>query len=128
MKFGKARKIFIVEDDELQSSLLMDRLTRDIPHTVTIFPTGEECLKHIHENPEIIILDYHLNKDVKDAATGMEILTVIKKANPDIHIIMLSSQERYSIALQSIQKGAEQYVVKDATAFEKINNLVNDLK
>jgi hypothetical protein len=38
MKFGKARKIFIVEDDELQSSLLMDRLTRDIPHTVTIFP------------------------------------------------------------------------------------------
>jgi predicted extracellular nuclease len=34
------------------------------------------------KNPEIIILDYHLNKDVKDAATGMEILTVIKKSEP----------------------------------------------
>ncbi len=127
MKFGKAKKIFIVEDDELQGSLLMDRLVRDVPHQVTIFSTGEECLRHIHEHPEIIILDYHLNKDKKDAVSGMEILTVIKKANPDIHIIMLSSQERYSIALQSIQKGAEQYVIKGPDAFEKISELVDRL-
>lgn len=127
MIYGRARKIFIVEDDELQGNLLMERLKRDVPHDVTIFPTGEESLKHLHEKPEIIILDYHLNKDKKDAATGMEILSVIKRTNPDIHIIMLSSQERYSIALQSIQKGAEQYIIKDGDAFEKIVNMVNSL-
>lgn len=127
MKFGKARKIFIVEDDSLQSTLLKDRLTRDVPHQISVFSTGEECLRHLHENPEVVILDYNLDKDNKDAANGVTILGVIKKSNPDTHVIMLSSQERYSIALQSIQKGAEQYVIKDGDAFEKVNNLVNAL-
>jgi len=91
---------------------------------VHVFSTGEECLKHLLENPEIIILDYYLNSIQKDATNGMEILHVIKKHYPGIHVIMLSSQEHYAIALQTIQQGAEQYVVKDETAFDKIAELI----
>jgi DNA-binding NarL/FixJ family response regulator len=72
-------------------------------------------------------LDYHLNSVQKDAANGMEILQVIKKYFPAAHVIMLSSQERYSLALQTIQKGAEQYVVKDEDAFGKIAAIVNEI-
>ena len=97
------------------------------PHQVTIFHTGEECLKHIFEEPDIIILDYYMNSVDKDAANGMEILQVIKKNYPLMHIIMLSSQERYGIALETIHKGAEQYVIKGEDAFETIADMVNEL-
>ena len=40
---------------------------------------------------------------------------------------MLSSQERYVVAMQTIQKGAEQYLIKDKDAFEKIAAIVNSL-
>jgi DNA-binding NtrC family response regulator len=127
MDIGRPKKIFIVEDDELQGSVLKDRIVRDIPHHVHIFKTGEDCLKHMDDRPDVIVMDYHLDSHVKDAKTGMQILEVLKKSYPDIHVIMMSSQERYSVALQSIQKGAEQYIIKDGDAIEKISKMVNEL-
>lgn len=124
MDFGKPKKIFIVDDDAMLTEALQDYLTRKIAHQVRSFQTGEECLKHLSEFPDIIILDYFLNSVQKDAANGMEILQTIKKHYPKMHVIMLSSQERYAVAMQTIQKGAEQYVIKDEDAFEKIASMV----
>ena len=128
MDLEKPKKIFIVDDDTMLTEALKDYLTRKTLNEIHIFNTGEECLKHLTENPEFIILDYYLNSVQKDAANGMEILQVIRKHYPDIHVIMLSSQEHYAIALQTIQKGAEQYVIKDETAFEKIASMIRDPK
>jgi two-component system OmpR family response regulator len=127
MEFVKPKKIFIVDDDELYLLALKEYLTRDVHHLVSVFKTGEECLEHINEKPEIILLDYHLNSISRNAADGMEILETIKKHYPDIHIVMMSSQEKYGIAAQTIVRGAEQYVVKDRNAFEEIDDIVRDL-
>ena len=126
MKYSKPKNIFIVDDDPMLNEALTDYLTRNGEHKVTAFATGEDCLKCMDENPDVVVLDYFLNTIQKDAANGMEILEVIKKHYPKIHLIMLSSQERYGIAMQSVQKGAEQYVIKDETAFEKIALLLNE--
>jgi len=125
MDNAQPKKIFIVDDDTMLTEALQDYLTRKIAHDVQSFHTGEECLQHLSENPDIIILDYYLNTVQKDAANGMEILQVIKKQNSDIHIIMLSSQEHYGVAMKTILKGAEEYVIKDENAFQKIAELVN---
>jgi DNA-binding NarL/FixJ family response regulator len=116
-----------VDDDEMLTEALKDYLTRKTPNDIIIFSTGEECLKHLKENPDVIILDYYLNTIQKDAANGMEILQVIKKHYPELHVIMLSSQEHYAIALQTIQKGAEQYVIKDENAFGKIASMIREI-
>ena len=127
MKNEKPKKIFIVDDDEMLTEALQDYLTRKGGHDIKSFQTGEECLKQLSDEPDIIILDYYLNTVHANAANGMEILQSIKKHNPHIHIIMLSSQERYGVAMQTIQKGAEQYVIKDENAFEKIAGIVNGM-
>ncbi|MEI7895659.1 MAG: response regulator [bacterium] len=127
MELETPKKIFIVDDDTMLTDALTDFLTRKTPHQIHVFNTGEECLSHLAEKPDLIILDYYLNSVQKDAANGMEILQVIKKHYPGLHVIMLSSQERYAIALQTIQKGAEQYVVKDGEAFGKIAAMIKDL-
>jgi two-component system, OmpR family, response regulator len=127
MEFAKPKKIFIVDDDLMLSEAMTDFLTRKIPHKVTAFNTGEECLKHISDGPDVVILDFHLNTVHKAAANGMEILQTIKKHYPGIYVIMLSSQDRYGVAMQTIQKGAEQYIIKDEDAFEKINAILKEL-
>ncbi len=128
MEFGKPRKIFIVDDDALASTALRDYLMQQASHQVTVFSTGEECLQHLAEKPDVIILDYYLNSTKKEAADGMEILTSIRKYYPEIHVIMFSGQERYGLAMKTIQKGAEQYVIKDQDAFGKISAILRDIR
>jgi two-component system, OmpR family, response regulator len=125
MDYVKPKKIFVVDDDSMLTEALSDYLTRKASHKVTTFSTGEECLKQLKEAPDVVVLDYHLNTVQKDAANGMEILEVIKKNYPGIQVIMLSSQERYAIAMQTLQKGAEQYVIKDGDAFKKIAEMIS---
>ena len=127
MEIGKPKKIFIVDDDTMLTEAIKDWLTRDVPHHIFTFNTGEECLKHLYHKPDVVVLDYYLNTVSKDAANGIEILKAIKKYDPAIHVIILSSQEHYGIAAQTIQKGAEHYVIKDENAFEKIASLIAEL-
>ncbi len=121
------KKIFIVDDDEMLQATLEDYITRKTPHQVLCFGTGEECIHNLSQSPDVIIMDYYLNSVDKDAANGLDTMLAIKKTHHAIHFIMLSSQERYGIALQSLQKGAEQYVIKDEDAFEKIVQMIEEL-
>jgi two-component system, OmpR family, response regulator len=119
------KKIFVVDDDQMLSMALEDYLTRKTLHDIHVFTTGEECIRHLREQPDIIILDYNLNSVEKEAANGMKILESIKKLNRDISIIIFSSQDAYSVALQVINRGATQYVIKDEQAFDKIATICN---
>jgi DNA-binding NarL/FixJ family response regulator len=122
-----AKKIFVVEDNEMMAMALEDFLTRETMHEIVLFGTGEDCLKQLRQQPDVVILDYNLNSENKDAQNGMQILEEIKRINKYIHVIMLSSQDAYGTALQTIRKGAEEYVIKDEDAFSKIVALIDGL-
>ena len=119
------KRIFVVDDDDMMAMALEDHLTRHTLHEIHVFTTGEECIRNLRLQPDIIILDYNLNSIEKEAADGMKILAAIKKLNKQIPVILFSSQDAYSIALQSINKGATQYVIKDEEAFDKIVAICN---
>jgi two-component system OmpR family response regulator len=121
------KKVFIVDDDELFATMLTDYLSKNKNLRVLHFSTGEECLNEMSQGPDIVILDYNLNTVDKLAANGIAILEQIKKVSPHIHAIMLSSQPNYGVAASSISKGAEQYVMKDETAFENISAIIDDI-
>lgn len=53
-------KIFVVEDDEWYSELISYNLLLDENHVVEKFSSGQECLKRLKENPDIVTLDYRL--------------------------------------------------------------------
>jgi DNA-binding NarL/FixJ family response regulator len=122
-----AKKIFVVEDNEMMAMALEDFLTRETMHEIVLFGTGEDCLKQLRQQPDVVILDYNLNSENKDAKNGMQILEEIKRINKYIHVIMLSSQDAYGTALQTIRKGAEEYVIKDEDAFNKIVTIIDGL-
>src|SRR5688500_9931140 len=128
MKTPTPKKIFIVDDEPLMTELLKDYLSREVEHDIHCFFTGEESRTHMDECPDVIILDHYLNMKDKNAATGLDLLPHIRKSCPSAHVIMLSAQERYSVAAQSIQKGAERYIFKnDPKAFEEIAGIIDEI-
>lgn len=118
-------KIFIVDDEPLLSEMLADYLKEQSPGLIIqSFSTGEACLKNLHENPDAVVLDYHLNSREKDASNGIDILKELKRYNKTLPVIMLSGQKSYSIATKTIMFGAVHYVIKGKDAFNEISELI----
>jgi DNA-binding NtrC family response regulator len=121
------KKIFVVDDDTMYATMLADHLTEQ-GYEVETFATGEDCLASLDSEPGVIILDYYLDSEVPEAKNGLEILKEIKKADEDIKVVMLSSQEHYGIALQTLAKGAIYYVIKDLQSFKEIDKLLEGME
>lgn len=121
-------KIFIVEDDEFFGQMLVDHLSKKPGYNVTLFLNGEECIKYLYEQPHIIILDYNLSSTDDKAANGLEILKRLKMELPAVTVIMLSGQNHYGLAAQTISNGAEHYIIKDNEAFKNISSVVESYK
>lgn len=124
----KLKTIFIIDDDEMFRSMLRDHLTMNPLFNIQTFETGEDAIKNITQNPDVVILDFQLNSMSPKAADGLAILQQIKKMDENISVIMLSSQNHYGKALQTIQKGALEYVIKDNSAFKKIERILEGIK
>ena len=122
-----AKNIFIVDDDKFFGEMLKEHLNKKGGRNVSVFLTGEDCVNNLDEGPNLVILDYNLDSVNKDAANGLKILQLIRKKNQLLPVVMLSNQDQYSIALQTLQKGAEQYVIKDEEAFENIDRILSDI-
>lgn len=120
-------KIFIVDDDEMLSMMLADHLQSNARYEIFTYATGEDCLKNLDKFPDLIILDFNLDSIEPYAANGLEVLQEIKRINNDIKVIMYSSQTQYGKALQTINKGAIEYVMKDNDAFQNIERIINRL-
>lgn len=123
-------KIFLVDDDKMFASALKHSLVNNNihPHEIMTFPTGEECIKNLHKyNPEIIILDYNLNKNYPDAIDGIQVLKRVKRIRPHSEVIILSSQENINVAMDTLSNGAYDYVTKDESAFIKIKNIITHI-
>ncbi len=120
------RHIFVVDDDTMTANLVRDHLENNLRNRVTVFNTGEECIKNLHFNPDVIILDYRLNNVIPTAADGLHILGQIKKLDKKVTVIMLSAVDEYSKAVQTLVNGANEYVLKDETAFKRIDRILGD--
>ncbi len=118
------KTIFIVDDDEMLSMMLTDHLSSNEHYIIHTFGTGEACLKYLHLHPDIVVLDYNLNSVDQHAANGLEILEQIKAFDPDILVVMYSSQEQFGQAVEIIGSLAIEYVIKDQKAFSKIESLI----
>jgi len=119
--------LFLVDDDPLFLKALEIEFTQNTESEIMTFGTGEQCLENISRNPDIIILDYYLNSVDKNAINGLEILDKIKAANPQIPIIMLSSQDKIEVAVNCMKHQAFDYIVKSETAFIRLQKAITTI-
>jgi DNA-binding NtrC family response regulator len=127
MKQAEKVKVFLVDDDSLFLKLLSIEFLENGNFDIQTFASGELCLAHLSENPDLIILDYHLNGIDKNAMNGIDTLIKIKAYLSTIPVIMLSSQDKIDVAVSSMYHGAFDYVVKSETAFLRLQKAINTI-
>lgn len=113
-------KVFLVDDDAVYLKALEIEFTQFSDYVVETFGTGEQCMESIANNPDVIILDFHLNGVNKAAMNGLETLDRIKAFNKEIPVVMLSSQDKIEVAISCMHHKAFDYVVKSETAFMRL--------
>lgn len=121
------RYIFLVDDEPIQNEMLKDYLSERFLYDIRIFDNGEDALENMHLNPEIVVLDYHLNAHKRDAKNGVDILRELKDRYPNTQVVMLSGQDKLEVAVDSMKYGAYDYVVKGEAAFSRTENVLNNV-
>ena len=116
-------KIFIVEDSEWYGELLLHRLSQNPSHSVSRFTTARACLEQLDEKPDFITLDYSLPD-----AKGEQVLRQIRERLAGTEVVVVSGQEDVSTAVNMLQQGAYDYLVKDENTLERLWNLVGKVE
>ena len=119
--------LFLVDDDAVFLKSLEIEFLEHADFTIKTFATGELCMASLSHNPDVIILDYYLDGIDKKAMNGIETLDKIKAFNPDIPVIMLSSQDKIDVAISCMHHRAFDYVVKSETAFIRLQKIITSI-
>ena len=112
--------IFCVEDDESIQSLELYTL-RGAGFEVRGFTDGDSFLEALHtEKPELVILDVML-----PGISGVELLKQMKASNDirDIPVIMVTAKGSEYDKIQSLDLGADDYLVKPFGMMEMVSRV-----
>ncbi len=105
--------ILVIEDDPLQRRLVKENLERE-GYIIFEAASGLEAMNIIKDNPiDIAVVDYKLEEE-----TGTDVIQDLLKHNPLITPIMVTAYGNVENAVESIKKGAYDYIVKPID-FEK---------
>ena len=120
-------KLFLVDDDALFLKSLEIAFLQQADFAIETYTTGEHCLQQLSQKPDVIILDYYLDGVDAKAMNGIETLDKIKAFNPDIPVVMLSSQDKIDVAVNCMHHRAFDYVVKSETAFVRLQKIITSI-
>ncbi len=115
--------VFVLDDDDWYRDLLAYIVTLNPDFAVKKFSNGNDLLKSLHEQPNVITLDYMLPD-----TNGEKMLRQIKDINPDIEVIIISEQEKIDTAVELLHLGAYDYIVKTPDIKDKLINLFNNIR
>lgn len=127
MKSHKRIQLFLVDDDALFLKSLEIDFFQHSDFKIETYSTGELCIENLSHKPDIIILDYQLDGIEKKAMNGIQTLDKIKSFNPEIPVVMLSSQDKIEVAINCMHHKAFDYVVKSETAFMRLQKKINTI-
>ena len=81
---------------------------------------GEDCLKNIHHHPDIIFLDYEMQK-----GDGISTLKSIKELYEGICIIFTTGKEDINVAVKAMRHGSFDYLLKTNVTKKEVQQILN---
>lgn len=118
-------KLFLVDDDALFLKMLEVEFLDTADFVIETYASGELCIENLDKNPDLIILDYHLDGIDANAMNALETLDKIKEFDTTIPVVMLSAQDKIDVAIKCMHHKATDYVVKSETAFFRLKQIVS---
>jgi len=100
-------KILIIDDDEIIHSMITDRLSIEGYEIFSAY-NGTDGIEEIKKNHfDMILLDIRMPR-----MSGFDFIKVLREADPDIPVIMLSSINEEETKITAFQSGADDYMCK----------------
>ena len=100
----------LVVDDEADIRESISGILEDEGHRCRLARDSDEALRAIEDRrPHLVILDIWLQGSRLD---GLEVLSAIKRAHPDLPVVIISGHGNIETAVQAIRRGAYDYIEK----------------
>lgn len=123
MNSEKPFTIFVVEDNEWYNKLLVHNLSLNPDFQVKSFFNGKDLLDALHEQPNVVTIDYRLPD-----TNGEALLEKVKSINDSIEVVVISEQEDIKTAVDLLKAGAYDYLVKTKDIRDSLLNTVNHIR
>jgi len=108
--------LLVVDDEETLRSVVSQVLTAD-GFTVAEAASGEEALEAFRAaSHPLVITDIRMG-----GMSGIELLTEIKRHNPDTQVVIMTSHASLDSALTALRAGAYDYLVKPFESLDLIS-------
>lgn len=114
----------LIADDEKHIRDLIKMLANSLSgvQVVGMASDGEQALELFNQTqPDVVLLDINMPKK-----SGLEVLREIKKINPAITIVMLTSLNAIDAVREAVEGGADNYLLKNNHP-EKIREAIRDV-
>ena len=113
----KILKVLIADDDGITRHLLRTILRQTYVDVVGEATNGQETLELCAKlQPDMLILDINMPK-----LGGFEVLKSIRSTNPEISVIMMSSDATQNNVVEARAHGIYEFIVKPFSAAQVIN-------
>jgi len=119
----KPLKIYVVDDEIFYADIIADFLEIKKYNRPKTYPTAEIMLNDLYMKPDVVILDINL-----PGMSGTRALKKIKEFDPDIYVIMLSSQEDIVTTVNTLKHGAFDYIIKNEKAFGRLMEVLKKVE
>jgi two-component system response regulator YesN len=119
-------KVMLVDDDYPVLELLSETIKWEQLglKLQSIHENGASALQHaLIEMPDILITDIGMPK-----MNGIELISHIKKENPQIQVSVLSCHNEFEFARQALQLNVQDYMLKDTLNPEDLSTVLLKLK
>ncbi len=116
----KAVRLLIIDDDQSQVEMLREYLHRFGYMQITQAASIRELWAKLnHQDFDILLLDYMLPD-----GTGLDVLKKMKEKGLRIPVVMITGQGNERVAVQAIQQGAADYLLKSGDYLLTLPSLI----
>jgi len=112
----KKGMILVVDDDPFVSEMLAEILDSG-GYQVDTTENGASALVKLEDLPEISLVISDMNMP---EMSGLELIEAIRQRGSDVPIIILTGNSEISVAISALNKGANDYLMKDENIHETI--------
>ncbi|HBQ37171.1 MAG TPA: sigma-54-dependent Fis family transcriptional regulator [Rhodobacteraceae bacterium] len=100
----------LIVDDERDIRELISDILQDEGYKTRLVGNSDDCMREVNDAPpSLMILDIWLKDSDMD---GIDILTAVKRENPDIPVVIISGHGNIEIAVAAIKQGAYDFIEK----------------
>lgn len=120
MEFNQQPVIFVVEDNVLYQNLIAKEL-ETLSTNLHFYTNGESAVSDLDKHPTVIVLDYNLDGKMN----GLDTLQRVRDIDPNVYVILFSSQKGLNTKEVFLQYGAFDFLEKNSLSLRTLRQMVN---